>query len=178
MSENKMKKAIIINGVSSAGCTSLVKRFCELSNGEYLGLYVDEFTNTLPKDMWKQCCGSDAGWAEIGIAFNRHISSVLKQHDKIIADAFFKLPAARNHLFNILGRKNIFFVQMYCCLEELERREIARGDRPKGLARSQFDDLYSFSEYDFWLDSSGIDIDQGVSILYETLSNQIPCSSV
>jgi chloramphenicol 3-O phosphotransferase len=166
-----MKKAIIVNGVSSAGCTSLVKRFCELSEGEYIGLHVDEFTNTLPKDMWKRCCDSDAGWAEIGIAFNKHISSVLKRHDKIIADAFYRLSVARDHLFNKLGRKNIFFVQMYCCMEELERREIARGDRPKGLARSQFNDVYSCAEYDFLLDSSDIDIDQCVSKLIKELSN-------
>ncbi len=168
-----MKKAIIVNGVSSAGCTSLVKRFSELSDGEYIGLHVDEFTNTLPKDMWKRCCDSDAGWAEIGIAFNEHISSVLKQHDKIIADAFYKLPVARDHLFNILGRENIFYVQMYCRIEELERREISRGDRPKGLARSQFDDVYSFSEFDFLLDSSDIDIDLCVSILNKKMSNQL-----
>jgi chloramphenicol 3-O-phosphotransferase len=36
MLDNKMRKIIIINGVSSAGCTSLVKRFCELSDNEYI----------------------------------------------------------------------------------------------------------------------------------------------
>ena len=166
-----MKKAIIVNGVSSAGCTSIVKRFCELSNGEYIGLHVDDFTNTLPKDMWERCRNSDKGWAEIGIAFNHHIASVLENHDKIIADAFYKLPLVRNHLFDILEPQNIFFVQMYCDIKELERREIARGDRPKGLARSQFDDVYSFIEYDLFLDSSDIDIDQCASILNKEVSN-------
>ena len=168
-----MKKAIIVNGVSSAGCTSFVNRFCELSDGEYIALHVDDFTNTLPKKIWKRCCDSDSGWADIGIAFNEHISSVLKKHDTIIADAFYKSQVALDHLFDILGRKNIFLVQMYCSIEELERREIARGDRPKGLARSQFDDIYSFTEYDYLLDSSKIDIDQCVSILKKKLSNQL-----
>ena len=171
---NKMKRAIIVNGVSSAGCTSLVKRFCELSHGEYIGLHVDEFTKTLPEEMWKRCCDSDAGWAEIGMAFNNHISSVLKRHGKIVADTFYKLPAARNHLFEVVERKSIFFVQMYCRIEELERREMARGDRPKGLARSQFNDVYSLAEYDLMLDSSHMDIDQCAWILKEKLSKQLP----
>ena len=166
-----MAKTIIVDGVSSAGCTSLVKKFCELTKGEYRGLYIDEFTNRLPKDMWERCSNSDKGWSEIGIAFNQHIASVLKQHDKIIADAFYKLPIARDHLFNIIGRKNIFYVQLFCSVEELERREIARGDRPRGLARNQFDDVYSFTEYDFKLDSSNLDIDECSSILIEKVSN-------
>jgi chloramphenicol 3-O phosphotransferase len=170
LGQKNMRKTIIVDGVSSAGCTSLVKKFCELTNEEYQRLHVDEFTTGLPKDVQERR-NSDKGWTEITIAFNHHIVSVLKQYDKVIAETLYKLPLTRNHLFNILGRENIFYVQMFCGLEELERREVIRGDRPKGLARSQFSDVYSFSEYDIQLDSSNLTLEKCCTILLEKVSS-------
>ena len=54
--------------------------------------------------MWQRCSCSDAGWAEIGIAFNNYIAELPSNHDYIIVDTFYKMPDARNHLFAIVGR--------------------------------------------------------------------------
>ena len=39
-------------------------------------------------------------------------------------------------------------IGVYCPLDELERREIARGDRPSGYARSHYDKVHSHAPYD------------------------------
>lgn len=48
-----------------------------------------------------------------------------------------------------------FFVGVHCSLPELERREMARGDRRIGEAREDFRDIHGFATYDLELDSTG-----------------------
>lgn len=165
-------KAIVVNGASSAGSTSLVRRFCEQARGAYTGLYIDEFTFSLPKDMWERCSRTDQGWVEIGMAFNRHIASAASGHGGVIADTFYKLPDARNHLFDLMGRENVFYVQLYCDPRTLEKREKARGDRRAGLAKSQFEAVYFFTGYDLKIDSGKMDIDTCTSFLMREIFSQ------
>ena len=142
-----MIKAIVINGASSSGGTSLVNRFCSLANEDYRKIHIDEYLRKLPPGMWECCCDSDEGWAEIGMAFNEYLAELAQQHKRLIADAFYKLPPVIEHLFAALGRDRVFYVQLYCDLAELEHRELARGNRRNGLARSQFEHIYSFTGY-------------------------------
>jgi chloramphenicol 3-O phosphotransferase len=72
----------------------------------------------------------------------------------MIAEVMLPWPEAREDLFRVLGRDDIFYVQLFCTLEELERRERQRGDRRQGLARSQFDRVYAFDGYDLQVDST------------------------
>ena len=172
-----MKQIVIINGVSSSGCSSLVDRFCSVVEDGYHKVHVDEYCKQLPSGMWERCGHSDAGWAEIGKSFNKHLAALAHRYDRIIADALYKLPSASEHLFSTLGRDRVFFVQLYCEIEELERREAARGDRPPGLARSQFNAVYSFDDYDLWIDSTRKSVDECVKELWAELSNQALCRS-
>ncbi|TAG45582.1 MAG: hypothetical protein EAZ30_15545 [Betaproteobacteria bacterium] len=41
-----------------------------------------------------------------------------------------------------------FFVGVYCPLEELERRELTRGDRRIGEAKADFETTHRFCAYD------------------------------
>ena len=166
-----MAGTIVIDGASSAGCTSLVQRFCERACDEYKAFYIDEFTFSLPEGMWEQCSCTDQGWVEIGMAFNRHIAAADLSGDRIIADVFYKLPEARNHLFDLMGRKNVCYVQAYCSLDVLKKREVARGDRRIGLAERQFRDVYSFTGYNIRLDTGKMDIDTCCSLLLKEIRN-------
>ncbi len=40
-----------------------------------------------------------------------------------------------------------------CPLEELERRELARGDRQIGFARMQYERVHRYGEYDYEIDT-------------------------
>ncbi len=164
-----MKPIVIINGASSSGRTTLVHEFCSLATG-FFPAHVDEFVGKLPSEVWRRCASSDEGWAEIGTLFNEHLIALAKKHRKIIADAFHKVPDARDHLFSRLGRDRVFYVQLYCELRELERREAARGDRRSGLARSQFDSVYSFTGYDLRIDSTRSSANACARTLMDALS--------
>ena len=47
----------------------------------------------------------------------------------------------------------VLFVGVKCPLEELERREHARGDRQIGFARMQSERVHRYGEYDFEIDT-------------------------
>ena len=165
----KHHKAIIINGASSSGTTSLVLAFSQ-HYPEYTPVYIDSFIDTLSKDMWLRCASTDEGWAEIGIAFNTHISKLVNEGKTVIADTFYQLPVVQEHLCNTLGRKNVFLVQLFCELEELEQRELIRGNRRIGLARGQFTRVYSLETYDLQIDSTHQSTDECSKILHHHLS--------
>jgi len=48
---------------------------------------------------------------------------------------------------------DVYFVGVKCPLAELERREIARGDRQVGFARWQFDRVHRYGAYDLEIDT-------------------------
>ncbi|NIK76387.1 chloramphenicol 3-O phosphotransferase [Paenibacillus castaneae] len=53
-----------------------------------------------------------------------------------------------NTCIELLSDHPVIFVVVKCSKEELARREQLRGDRKVGLAGSQYDNVYSFNEYD------------------------------
>lgn len=52
-------------------------------------------------------------------------------------------------LVRLLAKLDVFFVGVHCPLPELERREKERGDRRIGEARTDFETIHEFAEYDF-----------------------------
>lgn len=48
----------------------------------------------------------------------------------------------------------VLFVGVKCPVEELERREVARGDRQIGFARMQSERVHRYGEYDFEIDTN------------------------
>ena len=165
-------KTIVVNGASSSGRTSLVREFAAQANNGYQTIHIDEFTNDLAPGMWDRCCGSDEGWVEIGMAFNDHLKVLAQGSRGVIADAFYKLHSPVEHLFTVLGRENVFFVHLYCDLHELERREKARGNRRIGLAKSQFEQMSFFNDYDLQIDSTAASPKRCAKILIKEISNQ------
>jgi chloramphenicol 3-O phosphotransferase len=57
-------------------------------------------------------------------------------------------------LVALLGAFDVFFVGIHCPLEELERREAARGDRRIGEARADLHVIHTFGVYDLELDGT------------------------
>jgi chloramphenicol 3-O phosphotransferase len=59
-----------------------------------------------------------------------------------------------NTLLSLLSPFDVYFVGVHCPLDELERRERARGDRRIGDARNDFDTIHEFAIYDIELEST------------------------
>jgi len=61
-------------------------------------------------------------------------------------------------------------VGVYCPLEECERREIARGDRGVGYARSQFDVIFEHAPFDIDVDTFAMSIQEAADHIKASLS--------
>ena len=146
-----MNPIIILDGASSSGRTTLARRFAA---GEYRAYHLDQFVRDQPGDVRERCCSTSAGWVELAAMFHEFLFERWMAGERIIADSFFALDEARQRLFERFGRANVFHVQLFCELEELERRERARGDRRAGLARNQFHAVYAFEGFDLRIDST------------------------
>ena len=63
-----------------------------------------------------------------------------------------------------------YCVGVYCPLEELERREIARGDRKPGYSRSHYDAVHTHAPYDLAVDTAAQTTEECVQSVAEMLA--------
>lgn len=71
----------------------------------------------------------------------------------VIVDTFFERQVCADLCLGTLAEAAPILVGLYCEGAELERRERARGDRPRGLAVNQAARVHGFCRYDLRLDT-------------------------
>jgi chloramphenicol 3-O phosphotransferase len=79
-------------------------------------------------------------------------------------------------LANTLEGIDALCVGVYCPLEEIERRELARGDRSVGYGRSQYDLVHAHAPYDAAVDTIVQTTAESVSVIETLLSSPPPVS--
>lgn len=145
-----MKKGniIFLNGVSSSGKTTLAKALQKHLPEPYFWLSVDTFCNMAPEpnlenfiQAWTGMSHSIRAFSEAGIhTIVDHV--LLRNLDAILAE-----------LLTELHDCPVLFVHVTCPLEELRRREKARGDREIGQGEEQLPDLIPQNAYDLTIDT-------------------------
>lgn len=171
---------IIINGCPSAGKTSLIKEIQNRYNRPLLNMGIDRFWATIP-DQHKEY-GSKA---EEGYSFSKTIDSdgnpiievkrgpfamqlcktmpqvintMAENGLDIIVDEIFNDETIRYYA-NALQNQKVYLIGLVCSLEELKRREKARGNRELGLARGHFNFVHKYQiYYDLIIDNTNLDI--------------------
>jgi chloramphenicol 3-O phosphotransferase len=153
-----MSKGIVIllNGVSSAGKTTLAHVLQDKLEQPYYYLAQDLFCQLLSRrhrnqDFWGRTTQSVSALHHTIASFSALGLNVIVDH--ILLDT----PHTRGWLpecVRLLQTHRVFFVQVWCPLEELERREAARGDRRIGQARQQFNQRYDNLPYDLTVDTA------------------------
>ena len=73
--------------------------------------------------------------------------------NNVIFDHIIETEQWLHDLVRYLADFDVFFVGLHCSIEELERREIQRGDRRIGEARADSHFVHRFSTYDLELNS-------------------------
>ena len=128
---------IFLFGASSSGKTTLSKALQHQMEDAYLHVSVDAFASMFPESKLsdQELCSSAA--PKLFEGFYRSIAALVSCGNKVIVDtiAHEQGPQVFKPLFELFS---VVYVAVKCPVEELERRELARGDRAIGLARSQF----------------------------------------
>ena len=156
-------KIIYLNGTSSSGKTTLSEALLNELQEPYLQLSINFFDQLLSCKQIQRGLVPDQACIELG--FTKCIEALASSGHNIIVDDVIAppqdLPSGQKFYSRDLLRQrvttlspfDVLFVKVFCPLDELERREIAREDRIIGLARFQFDLVHQHAIYDVEVDT-------------------------
>ena len=174
---------IFLNGTSSSGKTSLAKELQKLSDKPLLHVGIDTLYNMIPP----QLIGHDQP-ARDGVFYEMvnkrlkqvHIGPVaekllrctvplvaelLRHGSDLVIDEILFAGEGRDFLYQYayaFEGYQAYFVRVECGIEELERREVGRPDRHKGIAALQYANVHNHGyAYDITVDTAGQSPEEG-----------------
>lgn len=132
-------RIILLNGASSSGKSSIGRELLRTFADPWYFFPVDalgamrstEHTRALDADE------IDAMLRRTRRGYHRAVAGLADAGNDVIMDYPLSEPWRLADLLDVLAPYDVTLVDVRCSVEELERRERARGDRPAGLARSQ-----------------------------------------
>jgi chloramphenicol 3-O phosphotransferase len=146
--------AIVLNGASSAGKTSIAKAIQRLAGTPVLYVSLDTFTDMFHwpavtnQEERKEC-------HRVGVT-NFHVTLPILASSRfpLVVDHVFEQHAWYEACHSALKDRKVYFVGVRCPLAVLEVREKARGDRRIGMARFQADRVHEQKQYALEVDTS------------------------
>jgi chloramphenicol 3-O phosphotransferase len=153
-----MVSIILLNGVSSSGKSSIAKALQKRLDAPYLHVCIDVFEEMMPDRTRLTEQARQTVFNKMLSGFHHSIAALASCDNNLIVDTvIIEDDDPRNwaiECLTLLAPYDVYLVGVRCNLDELERRELARGDRPAGLSRWQFSRMHSQLIYDFEVDTS------------------------
>jgi chloramphenicol 3-O phosphotransferase len=163
-------KIMLLNGVGSAGKSSIAKALQRITAEPYLHVQMDAFLEMLPEALQESLPGfafttiREDGKPSVAIEAGpvgrrvmqgmRHaIAAMACQGNNLIVDDVMTDGEMAQYL-ELLSDFAVFRVGVFAPLDVLEARESARADRLPGLARWQFERVHQGVVYDLKVDTS------------------------
>ncbi|MES2463368.1 MAG: AAA family ATPase [Armatimonadota bacterium] len=159
---------IVLDGASSAGKSTLARSLQQVLDAPYWHVSQDHFWQMLPPKGTDQRNNLTPEGCLSG--FHQAITGIAASGNNLIVDTGFLDKAWLVELVHLLTPYRVFFVAVYCSLDELKRRERQRGDRPEGYTQSQIDRVYHHGFYDMEIDTSTRTPEACALLLKEALS--------
>ncbi|WP_454320843.1 chloramphenicol phosphotransferase CPT [Streptomyces phaeoluteigriseus] len=156
---------IILNGGSSSGKTGIVRCLQAVLPEPWLAFGVDSFVDALPARLQESDAGLDIaadGRVSVGAdfraleeAWTEGIVAMARAGARIVVDdVFLGGTASQQRWQKALGDVAALWVGVRCDSAVAAGREIARGDRVRGMAASQADSVHRGVVYDLEVDTS------------------------
>jgi len=150
---------ILLNGISSAGKTSISTVLHRTKETPYLQVSIDAFENMLPERYEE---GGPFAWEllfpKLLRGFHRSIAALASTGNDLIVDhVMVHREGWESTLADcaaVLEPFRVYFVGVHCSLEEAKRREQLRGDRYVGTAERQFPRIHRHRLYDIEVDTT------------------------
>ena len=149
-------KIIIINGPSSSGKTTLALAAQKQFDIPFLRFSFDLFLDNkvLPLDQMRNGTFSwDLMRASVFKGIHQCLPALATAGNNIIFDHIIETKGFLQELIQLISDLDVFFVGLHCSLSELERREIQRGNRNIGEARTDLETVHQITSYDLELNS-------------------------
>lgn len=163
-------KIILLNGVGSAGKSSIARALQTLTAEPFLHVQMDAFIDMLPEALQDHAEGFsfetvlEDGKPSVVIRSGpvgaramrgmRHAIAAMagQGNDLIVDDVIFNDEISE--YVGLLSDFDLYLVGVMAPLAVLEAREAARADRLPGLARRQYERVHKGIRYDLEVDSS------------------------
>ena len=167
---NKIARIVLLNGVGSAGKSSIAKALQTITAEPFLHVQMDAFFEMLPERYQQHPDGfifetvDEEGKPAVVIKAGpvgeramrgmRHaIAAMAAQGNNLVVDDVLS-HGQMSEYQNLLSAFDLYVVGIFAPLEVLENRERNRGDRLIGLARWQFGRVHEGVHYDLEIDTS------------------------
>ncbi|MER9403473.1 chloramphenicol phosphotransferase [Mesorhizobium caraganae] len=163
-------KIVVLNGVGSAGKSSIARALQTITATPFLHVQMDAFIDMLPEALQDHADGFsfetvlEDGKPSVVIRSGpvgaramrgmRHAIAAMagQGNNLIVDDVIFNDEIAEYR--GLLSAFDLHVVGVMAPLEVLEAREAARGDRMPGLARWQYHRVHKGMDYDLEVDTS------------------------
>jgi chloramphenicol 3-O phosphotransferase len=177
---------LFLNGCTSSGKSSLARALQAALPGLWLVTGIDQAIGMAPLSLHHTPEGfhfdeDEGGLVRLNfgasgqalLAAHRRSAAAIASHGvNLILDEVLATPDMLGLWREALLGQDVIWVGVHCALDELERREVARGDRRIGQARGQFDKIHRDCVYDIEIDSTFKSADQLSLEVVSALSNR------
>ena len=151
----KKGKIILLNGVSSAGKTTLAKEIQRQLEEPFYHICCDMFMDMTPEHILRGGFDEQLPITQ-GIMHETIRLFSDKGHSVIVDDVILDLPEKNDWLYEysvLLENYPVMFVNVKCPQHELIRRQTVRGDRHPDQAQWQLEHIYKNIPYDLTVDT-------------------------
>ncbi|MEV4556250.1 chloramphenicol phosphotransferase [Kitasatospora sp. NPDC049285] len=146
-------RIIFLNGTSSSGKSSIARELLDiLDDGVFFHMAVDGF-NAMRTKREFGAEELDVALRRTRMGFHRSVAAMAEVGNDIVVDHVLSEPWRLLDCLTVLRPEDVVFVGVHCPLDELVRRELARGDRPPGLAAHQYGLVHAHGDYDLECDT-------------------------
>ena len=164
-----MAKIVLLNGIGSAGKSSLARAILAQAKDIFLHVPMDAWLEMMPQRTLGTPAGMtfvlDAAGHVTGIVsgpeqeralrgMRRSVAAMAAEGCHMVVDDVIFDPAVVAQYRALLAAHDFHVVGVHAPLEVLEAREKARGDRAIGLSRSRFGVVHAGVTYDLEIDTS------------------------
>ncbi|KAB1140493.1 AAA family ATPase [Streptomyces luteolifulvus] len=143
---------IFLNGTSSSGKSSIAAELLRILDEPYFHMPVDAFhamrsRAEIPPDRL------DTVLHRTWQGYHRAVAGMAAAGNNVVMDHVLSAEWRLTDCLSLFVPQDVVFVGVHCPLEELERRERERGDRPSGLAARQLAQVHARGVYDIECDT-------------------------
>jgi len=157
--------AILLNGTSSSGKSTLATAFQKAMPEPTLYVSNDKFIFMAADHVLKDDKERPKVLLPLLSAFHRSLPTIASCGFPMVIDHVIERQDWMDEIAESLNGLDVYFVKVSCPLEELERRERARGDRQIGFAKMQLDWVHRHGGYDATVDTHPHSLEHNVEQL-------------
>ena len=149
-------RIILLNGASSSGKTVLARALQDRIETPFWHFSIDHFRDSGVLPM-ARIARRDFRWSDLRggffAGFHATLAACAEAGNDLIVEHILEDEGWCETLIELLKPFNVYFIGVHCSLEELTRREVARGDRLLGSAARDFHSVHIGRCYDIEVQS-------------------------